>query len=250
MVLNLNSLSFLLSRRFLIVVVSALLILLSLPPFGISLFYWVGITLFFYFLLSDQYFSIKYIFVFFYLIQFISLIWIIQSFSSGGWGYSLLGVILISILSGFIAFLNLGSIQLIYYFFREKSLLPFLLPLSLSITDLLKEFIIGGFPWNPSAVIYFKNLLVLKSLPFLGVYGLGLTIHLFIGLILLCLVNSKRLIFYIISVFVIFSFLTGFIQHQSDTPEGKGSLNFLVIQPNIYESLVNQKVIENLKLKT
>ena len=127
MVLNLNSLSFLLSRRFLIVVVSALLILLSLPPFGISLFYWVGITLFFYFLLSDQYFSIKYIFVFFYLIQFISLIWIIQSFSSGGWGYSLLGVILISILSGFIAFLNLGSIQIIYYFFREKSLLPFLL---------------------------------------------------------------------------------------------------------------------------
>ena len=245
MVLNLNSLSFLLSRRFLIVVVSALLILLSLPPFGISLFYWVGITLFFYFLLSDQYFSIKYIFVFFYLIQFISLIWIIQSFSSGGWGYSLLGVILISILSGFIAFLNLGSIQLIYYFFREKNLLPFLLPLSLSITDLLKEFIIGGFPWNPSAIIYFKNLLVLKSLPFLGVYGLGLTIHLFIGLILLCLVNSKRLIFYIISVFVIFSFLTGFIQHQSDTPEGKGSLNFLVIQPNIYESLVNQKVIEN-----
>ena len=121
MVLNLNSLSFLLSRRFLIVVVSALLILLSLPPFGISLFYWVGITLFFYFLLSDQNFSIRYIFVFFYLIQFISLIWIIQSFASGGWGYSLLGVILISILSGFIAFLNLGSIQIIYYFFEKKA---------------------------------------------------------------------------------------------------------------------------------
>ena len=65
MVLNLNSLSFILSRRFLIVVVSALLILLSLPPFGISLFYWVGITFFFYFLLSDQNFSIKYIFCFF-----------------------------------------------------------------------------------------------------------------------------------------------------------------------------------------
>jgi apolipoprotein N-acyltransferase len=247
MVLNLNRLSLPLSRQFLIVVVSSFLILLSLPPFGISLFYWVGIILFFYFLIGDQAFHRKHIFIFFYLIQFISLIWIIQSFSSGGWGYLILGVILISFLAGFIAFLNYGSVQLINFFFREKSLWPFLLPLSLSITDLLKEFIIGGFPWNPSAIIYFNNLFVLKILPFVGVYGLGLVIHLVLGLILFSLVNRKRLMTYIISTFIILSFLTGFIQHQSNIPEGNGSLNFLVIQPNIYESLVNQNVIENLE---
>jgi hypothetical protein len=104
-----------------------LLILLSLPPFGFSLSYWIGITLFFYFLLRNQTFKLKHIFIFFYFIQFISLIWIIQSFSSGGWGYLILGVILISFLAGFIAFLHLGSIQFIYYFFREKNLLPFLI---------------------------------------------------------------------------------------------------------------------------
>src|SRR5210317_342799 len=194
MVLNPNSLSLFFSRQFLVIVVSALLILLSIPPFGFSLSYWIGISLFFYFLLRNQTFKLKHIFIFFYIIQFISLIWIIQSFSSGGFGYLVLvviliwiiqsfssggfgylvlGVILISFLAGFIAFLHLGSIQFIYYFFREKNILPFLLPLSLSITDLLKEFIIGGFPWNPSAIIYFKNLFVLKSLPILGVYGLG-----------------------------------------------------------------------------
>ena len=246
MVLNPNSLPSFISRQFLIIVVSALLILLSLPPFGLSLSYWLGITLFFYFLLRDQTFKLKHTFIFFYFIQFISLIWIIQSFASGGWGYLILGVVLISFLAGFIAFLHLGSIQFIYYFFRGKNLLPFLLPLSLSITDLLKEFIIGGFPWNPSAIIYYKNLFVLKSLPMLGVYGLGLIIHLVIGLILLCLVKGKRLSLYIISILVTISFFLSFIQLQPHVQHDEGTLNFLVIQPNIYESLVNHDVIENL----
>jgi len=246
MVLNPNSLYSFISRQFLIIVVSALLVLLSLPPFGFSLSYWLGITLFFYFLLRDQTFKLKHTFIFFYFIQFISLIWIIQSFASGGWGYLILGVVLISFLAGFIAFLHLGSIQFIYYFFRGKNLLPFLLPLSLSITDLLKEFIIGGFPWNPSAIIYYKNLFVLKSLPMLGVYGLGLIIHLVIGLILLCLVKGKRLSLYIISILVTISFFLSFIQLQPHVQHDEGTLNFLVIQPNIYESLVNHDVIENL----
>jgi apolipoprotein N-acyltransferase len=247
MVLNPNSLSSFISRQFLIIVFSALLILLSLPPFGLSISYWLGITLFFYFLLRDQTFKLKHTFIFFYFIQFISLIWIIQSFASGSWGYLILGVVLISFLAGFIAFLHLGSIQFIYYFFRGKNLLPFLLPLSLSITDFLKEFIIGGFPWNPSAIIYYKNLFVLKSLPMLGVYGLGLIIHLVIGLILLCLVKGKRLSLYIISILVTISFFLGFIKQQPYAQQDEGTLNFLVIQPNIYESLVNHDVIENLE---
>ena len=239
--------SLFLSRQFLTIVISALLILLSLPPFGISLSYWIGVTLFFYIILINRTYKLKHIFIFFYLIQFISLIWIIQSFSSGGGGYLILGVILISFLAGFIAFLHLGSIQLIYYFFRGKNLLSFLLPLSLSITELLKEFIIGGFPWNPSAIIYFKNLFVLKSLPIVGVYGLGLIIHLVIGLILFFLIKGKRLGLYIVSILVTFSFLIGYIKQQPSFQDGVDAVNFLVIQPNIYESLVNHDVIENLE---
>ena len=109
------------------------------------------------------------------------------------------------------------------------------MPLSLSITELLKEFIIGGFPWNPSAIIYFKNLFVLKSLPIVGVYGLGLIIHLVIGLILFFLINGKRLGLYVVSILVIFSFFIGFIKQQPSFQDGEGATNFLVIQPNIYE---------------
>jgi apolipoprotein N-acyltransferase len=71
-----------------------------------------------------------------------------------------------------------------------------------------------GFPWNPSAIIYYKNLFVLKSLPILGCYGLGLAIHLVIGLILLVLVNGKRLSLYIIGILVMISFFMGFIKQE------------------------------------
>ena len=139
MVLNLNSLSLFFSRQFLIIVTSALLILLSLPPFGLSLFYWIGITLFFYILLIDQTYKLKHIFIFFYLIQFISLIWIVQSFSSGGGGYLILGVILISFLAGFIAFLHLGSIQLIYYFFSREKFITFFIAFKFKYHRIIKR---------------------------------------------------------------------------------------------------------------
>ena len=81
----------------------------------------------------------------------------------------------------------------------------------------------------------------------LGVYGLGLAIHLVIGLLLLSLVNGKRLSLYIISILVTISFFLGFIKQQPHAQQVDESLNFLVIQPNIYESLVNHDVLENLE---
>ena len=46
---------------------------------------------------------------------------------------------------------------------------------------------------------------------------------------------------------VIFSFFIGFIKHQPSFQDREGATNFLVIQPNIYESLVNYDVIENIE---
>src|SRR6056300_1525627 len=100
----------------------------------------------------------RYYFFFFLIIQFLSLSWIIQSFASGGWGYLILGILLIILLASFIAFLNYLFIKLTFIFFHQSNLKYLLLPLSISLVEILKEFIFGGFPWSPVAIIYYKNL--------------------------------------------------------------------------------------------
>ena len=99
----------------------------------------------FYNILTNDNFSKKYIFYFFLFTQIITLSWITQSFYSGGFGYLLLGIILVGVLSLFIAFLHYSATILILVTFKKKLLQIFLLPLGLSIVEILKEFIFGGF---------------------------------------------------------------------------------------------------------
>ena len=171
--------------------------------------------------------------------------WIIQSFYSGGFGYLILGIILIFILSLFISFLNFSLLVVTHKVFQFSKLKYFLLPLSFSIVDLLKEFLLGGFPWNPSAIIYYKNIWVLKSLPFLGVYGLGLTIHIIMGLLLYSIIRGQKIFTYLIGFILILAFVSSFFKNeilQNNTGE---TLNILLIQPNIYESLAEHDVLDN-----
>ena len=149
--------NFLIQRPFFLISFCSILILFSLPPFGISIFYWAGLSLFLFSLTTKVNFSKRIIFTFFFIIHFISLSWIIQSFYSGGSGYFFLGIILILLLASFISFLNFSVINIVLKIFHKSQLKFFLLPLSLSIVELLKEFLLGGFPWNPSAIIYYKN---------------------------------------------------------------------------------------------
>ena len=237
--------NFLIQRPFFLISFCSFLIILSLPPFGISIFYWAGLSLFLFSLATKVNFSKKIIFTFFFIINFISLSWIIQSFYSGGLGYFFLGIILILLLASFISFLNFSIINIILKIFHNSQLKFFLLPLSLSIVELLKEFLLGGFPWNPSAIIYYKNLWVLKSLPFVGVYGLGVIIHLGIGLMLYSLIRLKKKLSLSISFLVLIIFLSGFFEKEPNVKNIENSLDILLIQPNIYESLTDFDVLDN-----
>ena len=239
--------NFLIQRPFFLISFCSFLILLSLPPFGISIFYWAGLSLFLLSLIAKANSSKKIIFIFFFIVNFISLSWIIQSFYSGGLGYLILGIILIFLLASFISFLNFSIITITLKIFHSSQLKYLLLPLSLSIVELLKEFLLGGFPWNPSAIIYYKNLWVLKSLPFLGVYGLGLIIHLVIGLTIYSLIKSQKILTFSISFLVAIIFCLGFFGKELSNKKPENSLDILLIQPNIYESLAKFDVLENLQ---
>ena len=187
----------------------------------------------------------KYYFYFFFIIQFISLSWIIQSFSSGGPGYLILGIFLIFVLASFIAFLNYVFIKLFLIYFNRTNLKYLLIPLSLSVVEILKEFIFGGFPWNPASIIYYKNLWILNFLPYTGVYGMGILIHLLIGFITYLFIINKKKLSYLLSLVAIIIFLIGLIDKPQNNSISQNKLNIALIQPNIYESLVQFDVLNN-----
>ena len=187
----------------------------------------------------------KYYFFFFFIIQFISLSWIIQSFSSGGPGYLILGIFLIFVLASFIAFLNYVFIKLFLIYFNRTNLKYLLIPLSLSVVEILKEFIFGGFPWNPASIIYYKNLWILNFLPYTGVYGMGILIHLLIGFITYLFIINQKKLSYLLSLVAIIIFLIGLIDKPQNNSISQNKLNIALIQPNIYESLVQFDVLNN-----
>ena len=232
-------------RPLILIFFCASLILLSLPPFGISIFYWISLSLFFLYLLNNNDFSKKIVFLFFFIFQFISLIWIVQSFYSGGSFYLILGIILVLALTSFISLINFFAVFLTYKVFKFSQLNFFLLPLSLSTVELFKEFFLGGFPWNPAAIIYYKNIWVLKLLPYVGVYGLGVIIHLILGAFLYSIVKTKKILTYFIAVLILLISTISFFEKDISELDSDETLNIVLVQPNIYESLSAYNVLEN-----
>ena len=235
MVSNLNNLLPYLSRPINLIIIFSIVYVFSLPPFGVSIFYYISFSIIFYNILTNDNFSKKYIFYFFLFTQIITLSWITQSFYSGGFGYLILGIILVGVLSLFIAFLHYSATILILVTFKKKLLQIFLLPLGLSIVEILKEFIFGGFPWNPSAIIYYKNIWILKSLPFLGVYGLGLVVHLIVGLMIYFLYYKNKVVTLSLSLVLVLIYAFGFFENNTERKTNNETLNILLIQPNLYE---------------
>ncbi len=248
MVSNPNNILPYLSRPISLIIICSIFYIFSLPPFGVSVFYYLSLSIIFYNILTNNNFSKKKIFYFFLLTQIITLSWITQSFYSGGIGYLFLGIILVGVLSVFIALLLYSATILILVTFKKKSLQIFLLPLGLSIVEILKEFIFGGFPWNPAAIIYYKNIWILKTLPFLGVYGLGLVVHLIVGFIIYFLYFKNKAVTFSLSAVLILVYVFGFFENNTERKTENETLNILLIQPNLYESLVEFDVLRNLEI--
>ena len=127
MVSNLNNLLPYLSRPINLIFIFSIVYVFSLPPFGVSIFYYVSFSIIFFNILTNDNFSKKYIFYFFLFTQIITLSWITQSFYSGGFGYLLLGIILVGVLSIFIAFLHYSATILILVSFKKKITTDFLI---------------------------------------------------------------------------------------------------------------------------
>ena len=95
---------------------------------------------------------------------------------------------------------------------------------------------------------YYKNIWILKSLPFLGVYGLGLVIHLIVGLIIYFLYCKNKVVTFSLSSVLVLIYAFGFFENNTERKTSNETLNILLIQPNLYESLVEFDVLRNLEI--
>jgi apolipoprotein N-acyltransferase len=167
---------------------------LSTPPLSITPFYFLSFTIIFYLYLGEKSFNLKLLFLFFFLNYFFSLSWISQSFQTGGALYIALGILMIFLLSIFLALLNIFFIGLLNKIVNQRNIRIILIPLSLTLVSIIKEFLLGGFPWNPSSIIWVNNLYILKIIQFIGIYGFGIINHLLIALFLYGLFNKQKII--------------------------------------------------------
>ncbi len=76
--------------------------------------------------------------------------------------YILFGFMMVFLLSNVLALLNVMVIGFLNQIIKKINLKIILIPLSLTLVAIIKEFLLGGFPWNPSSVIWVNNLYILK----------------------------------------------------------------------------------------
>ena len=193
MVLKLNSVLSNNKYLFLLIPLSSVFYFLSLPPFSVSPLYLVSFIIIFYCYLSNKNFNLKFLYLFFLLNYFISLIWISKSFQTGGIIYTLLGFVMVFLLSNVLASLNVITIGFLNAIIKKINLKIIFIPLSLTLVAIIKEFILGGFPWNPSSIIWVNNLFILKIIQFIGIYGFGIITHLIVALCLYALLNKNTI---------------------------------------------------------
>ncbi len=147
----------------------------------------------------------------------------------------------------FLAFLNTLTIKIIEIFFLNPTIKFFLIPLTLTVVSIIKEFLLGVFPWNPSSIIWIENYWILILIKFTGIYGLGIINHLLVGLLIFFLLRNK-IIFSLTFIVIVILYLMQFINsNQVDLKnQNEKSLSISIIQPNLKDSLMKDSSLENL----
>jgi apolipoprotein N-acyltransferase len=166
--------------------------------------------------------------------------------------YILFGFMMVFLLSNVLALLNVMVIGFLNQIIKKINLKIILIPLSLTLVAIIKEFLLGGFPWNPSSVIWVNNLYILKIIQLMGIYGVGVITHLIIALVLYALLNKNKIIIVLSTILVCgffgLQFLPINITDDKVLNENSDFLSVLIVQPNIKDSLVNNSSIENLEI--
>ena len=118
---------------------------------------------------------------------------------------------------------------------------------------IIKEFILGGFPWNPSSIIWVNNLFILKIIQLIGIYGFGIKDGREYA-ILIALLNKNKIMILLSAIFFCGLYGLQFLPINSyddkALTEKSDFLSILIIQPNIKNSLINSSSIENLLLQS
>ncbi|MDB9776766.1 apolipoprotein N-acyltransferase [Alphaproteobacteria bacterium] len=252
MVLKLNSVSPTNKYLFLLVPLSSVFYFLSLPPFSVSPLYLVSFIIIFYHYLSNKNFKLKFLYIFFFLNYFLSLIWISKSFQTGGIFYTLLGFMMVFLLANLLALLNIIVIGFLNAIIKKINLKIIFIPLSLTLVAIMKEFIMGGFPWNPSSIIWVNNLFIIKIIQNIGIYGFGIITHLIIAFGIYILFHKNKITIFLLTIFVCGLYGLQFLpinnHDKKNLNEDSDSLSILIIQPNIKDSLNDFSSLENLKI--
>ena len=166
--------------------------------------------------------------------------------------YILFGFMMVFLLSNVLALLNVMVIGFLNKIIKKINLKIILIPLSLTLVAIIKEFLLGGFPWNPSSVIWVNNLYILKIIQLMGIYGVGVITHLIIALVLYALINKNKIIIVLSTILVCgffgLQFLPINITNDKALNENSDFLSVLIVQPNIKDSLVNNSSIEHLEI--
>ncbi len=157
---------------------------------------------------------------------------------------------MIIMLSALLSLLNTLFLGLIDYTVMNNNIKFILFPISLSLVEIIKEFLLGGFPWNPSAIIFIENYILIQATSFIGIYGLGILMHLVVGFVLHAIYFKNKKILLVLIVFILLLFLLRLIPNKVDNSIDslQQKLSIILIQPNIKETLHTSNLLKNIDI--
>ncbi|MEN2986338.1 MAG: apolipoprotein N-acyltransferase [Thermodesulfovibrionaceae bacterium] len=181
-------------KKYFLCFVSAILLILSFPPFDLFFFSWIALTPFFLFLYNapnyKTVFSGSLIFGFFYFLG--NVYWIYHSLYHFGSVPLLLSFFIVGLLTLYLAIYPC-LFSLIY-----KNLLQNNLPTSLYAPfiwvclEVLRSYIFTGFPWALIGYTQYKFLLIAQIAEITGIYGVSYLVVLFNSAVFDLLIFKKQ----------------------------------------------------------
>ena len=215
----------------------------SLTPYNIIIINFISFPLFFIFFVSNfnknkwLSFKIGWLFGLGYFIS--SLYWITNALTFDNQFQNLIPIAFIVIPSFFALFYGLTTLTC-YFFNLEKNFSSILIFSTIfSLTEFLRGFILGGFPWNLIAFAWTDYLYFLQILSFIGTYSfnlLSITIFLIPVIILFNYKNLTKSFILIFSlVILIINFLYGsFVINTNQDLNNKNSNSLIkIVSPKI-----------------
>lgn len=218
-------------NSYILVLLSAFLLCLSMPGYSISPVAFIALTPLFYAIKSDYSKLYLKIYIFSIIFYCISLRWLLTTISYYGGAPVYISVIILLLFSSY-----LSIYWLIFIYFFKKIDNPLVLAVIFVSLEIIRGSFLSGFPWLNLAQSQYNNIYILKISSLIGEYGLSFIIIL-TNLLLFKYFYNKQLKYLFISVLiVIISIFIGFILIKIN-PIINSNLKVTVVQPSYEQKL-------------